>query len=91
MPPSQNVAQPAMDHLTLENGLRMKPGNPPLVSPGDWLPGRRFLDTEFFHAAIEGLTADPELAGSLRHDVAVVGEHAFDRGPIEHRLIGARG
>jgi hypothetical protein len=51
---------------------------------------RGLLDTEFFHAPIEGLAADAELARGLRHDLAVLAEHAFDRGAVEHRLVGAR-
>ena len=81
MPPSHSVAQPAMDHLR----QRMP------TSPVTGLTGRGFLDTEFFHAAIEGLAAHAELARGLGHDVAVFGEHAFDGGPVEHRLVGARG
>ena len=54
------------------------------------LAGRGFLDTEFFHSAIEGLPAHAELARRVGHDVAVFGEHALDGGPIEHRFIGAR-
>ena len=37
------------------------------------LAARGLLDTEFFHAAIEGLAAHAELARRLRHDVAVLG------------------
>src|SRR5678816_1537874 len=54
------------------------------------LSGRGFLDTEFFHSAIEGLPAHAELACRMGHDVTVLGEHAFDGRPIEQRLIGAR-
>ena len=80
MPPSQSVAQPAMDHLRGKGSL--------LVSS---LGGRRLLDTEFFHAAIEGLAADTKLSRSLRHDLAVLGEHTFDGGTVEDGFVGARG
>src|SRR6188508_1854319 len=54
------------------------------------LSGRGFLDTEFFHSAIEGGAAHAELACRMGHVVTVLGYHAFDGGSIEHRFIGAR-
>src|SRR6187455_1039967 len=60
------------------------------TNPLSTLSGRGFLDTEFFHSAIEGLPAHAELACRMGHDVTVLGEHAIDGGPIEHRFIGAR-
>ena len=47
------------------------------------ITARGFLDTEFFHAAIEGLAAEAELARRLRHDVAVLGERPLDSGAVE--------
>ena len=80
MPPSHRVAQPAMEERQriIVNESAINP-----VGPG--IPYYRV-----FHAAIEGLPAHAELARGLGHDVAVFGEHAFDGGPIEHRVIGAR-
>src|SRR6187399_701502 len=60
------------------------------TNPLSTLSGRGFLDTEFFHSAIEGLAAHAELACRVGHDVAVLGEHAFDGSPVEHRFIGTR-
>src|SRR5689334_25204242 len=76
-PPSQSVARPAMDFFIGAAACRT-------------LAARGFLDTEFFHAAIEGLAADAELARGLRHDLSVFGEHALDGGAVEHRLVRAR-
>ncbi len=36
-PPSQSVAQPAMDHLRMDNGQRMRGGDTEVVRP--WGPG----------------------------------------------------
>jgi hypothetical protein len=55
------------------------------------LAARGFLDTEFFHAAIEGLPAHAELARRLRDDLFVLGEYTHDGRAVEDRLIGARG
>src|SRR6188474_2830305 len=60
------------------------------TNPLSTLSGRGFLDTEFFHSAIEGLAAHTELACRMGDDVTVLGEHAFDGRPIEQRFIGAR-
>src|SRR5262245_13625494 len=67
MPASHNVARPAMETLLPKNSRRIGREDPSLLG----LATRGLLDTEFFHAPIEGLAADAELTCRLRHHVTV--------------------